>query len=146
MLFCVLIAQFRSRGGLSHSSRVMASKATRSSPCHFLATKVISSRVYVSLSVSILKYLESLLLSEVSISMSSLSNTELYSESADDFTYMKSLGLESNISTAAAEKVFYYHHDLKHWNASFPILVLIHGYPQSYVLRYLRILILCNDP
>ena len=78
--------------------------------------------------------------------MSSSLNTELYSELADDFVYMKSLGLESNISTAATEKVFCYHRDLKDWSTSSPILVLIHGYPQSYVSQSMRILVLPNVP
>ena len=46
---------------------------------------------------------------------------------------MLGLGLESNISTAATDKVFYYYRSLNNAKHSTPILVLIHGYPQSYV-------------
>ncbi|KAH7385058.1 putative Fluoroacetate dehalogenase [Cadophora sp. MPI-SDFR-AT-0126] len=63
--------------------------------------------------------------------MSSSLARELFFESANDFDHMKSLGLESNISTAAADKIFYYYRGLKNLDDPGPILVLIHGYPQS---------------
>jgi hypothetical protein len=49
----------------------------------------------------------------------------------NDVNHMTSLGLESNITTATTDKVFYYHRGLAGADASSPILVLIHGYPQS---------------
>ncbi|KAH7312870.1 putative Fluoroacetate dehalogenase [Rhexocercosporidium sp. MPI-PUGE-AT-0058] len=64
--------------------------------------------------------------------MNSSSNTECFSASAHDIRYMTSLSLESNISTAATDKIFHYHRGLEHLNGSKPILVLIHGYPQSW--------------
>ncbi|KAH6717335.1 putative Fluoroacetate dehalogenase [Leptodontidium sp. MPI-SDFR-AT-0119] len=59
------------------------------------------------------------------------SDTELCSESAHDITYMTSLGLESNINTAGSDKIFYCCRSLEQSSDSNPILVLIHGYPQS---------------
>jgi hypothetical protein len=49
----------------------------------------------------------------------------------NDVNYMTGLGLESNITTASTDKIFYYHRGLDGADASKPILVLIHGYPQS---------------
>ena len=63
----------------------------------------------------------------------SLKNPPSKMTPTDDVTHMLGLGLESNISTAAIEKVFYYHRNLKNAKNSTPILVLVHGYPQSYV-------------
>lgn len=51
--------------------------------------------------------------------------------SEDDVNHMHSLGLESNTSTAADDKLFYYHRGLANASHETPILVLIHGYPQT---------------
>jgi hypothetical protein len=48
-----------------------------------------------------------------------------------DVSFMTSLGLKSNIATASADKTFYYHRGLDNYDGSIPILVLIHGYPQT---------------
>jgi len=48
-----------------------------------------------------------------------------------DIDHMTSLGLESNLTTAATDKVFYFHRGIKDATSTNPILILIHGYPQS---------------
>ena len=55
-------------------------------------------------------------------------------QSTNDVSLMTSLGLKSNITTASADKTFYYQRDLDTYDGSKPILVLIHGYPQTWVL------------
>lgn len=52
-------------------------------------------------------------------------------ESTNDVKLMTGLGLKSNISTASADKSFYYQRGLASADGSKPILVLIHGYPQT---------------
>ncbi|PVH75459.1 putative Fluoroacetate dehalogenase [Cadophora sp. DSE1049] len=76
--------------------------------------------------------------------MSSSLITELFYASAHDITYMTSLGLESNIRTAATDLVFYYHRGLQTWDGQKPVLVLIHGYPQSW--RHIIPLLPANIP
>lgn len=51
-------------------------------------------------------------------------------ESAD-VVYMTNLGLQSNINTAAADKLFYYQRGIATLPNAVPILVLLHGYPQT---------------
>jgi hypothetical protein len=52
-------------------------------------------------------------------------------QSTNDVSLMTSLGLKSNITTTSADKTFYYHRGLETCDSSTPILVLIHGYPQT---------------
>ncbi|KAL2060884.1 hypothetical protein VTL71DRAFT_8936 [Oculimacula yallundae] len=79
--------------------------------------------------------------------MESTANAMLFSESAHDLIYMTSLGLESNIRTAEADKMFYYHRGLEKLDGSQPILVLIHGYPQSnYMWRHIIPLLPTDTP
>jgi hypothetical protein len=54
-------------------------------------------------------------------------------QSTNDVSLMTSLGLKSNITIASADKTFYYHRGLETYNSSMPILVLVHGYPQTWV-------------
>ncbi len=57
----------------------------------------------------------------------------------DDVSHMTSLGLKSNIATLSVrDKLFYYMRGLDKVSASNPILVLIHGYPQTSVLSRLN--------
>jgi hypothetical protein len=63
--------------------------------------------------------------------MDALWDTSCITASTNDVEYMTSLGLESNISTAAEEKAFYYHRGIKNTKIEKPILVLLHGYPQT---------------
>lgn len=54
--------------------------------------------------------------------------------STNDVTHMTGLGLLSNLNTASAERLFYYHRGIEtadKTSKKAPILVLIHGYPQS---------------
>ncbi|RDL35799.1 putative Fluoroacetate dehalogenase [Venustampulla echinocandica] len=53
-------------------------------------------------------------------------------QSTADVDYMTSLGLQSNISTAAADKLFYYQRGISSLSGAVPILVLLHGYPQTW--------------
>jgi hypothetical protein len=50
---------------------------------------------------------------------------------SDDIEYMTSLGLDSNVNTAATDRTFYYSRGLKSVTAGTPLLVLLHGYPQT---------------
>lgn len=63
--------------------------------------------------------------------MDSLWDTNCITTTTNDVEHMKGLGLESNISTAAEDKTFYYHRGLKNLSNEKPILVLLHGYPQT---------------
>lgn len=63
--------------------------------------------------------------------MDALWDTSCITASTNDVEYMTSLGLESNISTAAEERAFYYHRGIKNIKNDTPILVLLHGYPQT---------------
>lgn len=63
--------------------------------------------------------------------MDSLWDVNCIKARVDDVNYMTSLGLESNIESAATDKIFYYHRDLKKSSSSRPVLVLLHGYPQT---------------
>lgn len=58
-------------------------------------------------------------------------DTSCITASTEDVKYMTSLGLESNIETAAIDKVFYYHRGIKDVKVATPILVMLHGYPQT---------------
>lgn len=50
----------------------------------------------------------------------------------DDVTHMTGLGLESNFSTLGKERIFYYHRGIAGGKEiEKPVLVLLHGYPQS---------------
>ena len=53
-------------------------------------------------------------------------------ESTNDVKLMMGLGLKSNISTSSTDKTFYYQRGLENVDGSKPILVLIHGYPQTW--------------
>jgi hypothetical protein len=53
-------------------------------------------------------------------------------ELTNDVSLMTGLGLESNISTALEDGNFYYQRGLGKVDKSTPILVLIHGYPQTW--------------
>lgn len=53
-----------------------------------------------------------------------------------DVQHMTKLGLESNIETASEDKLFYYHRGVKDVAGDVPVIVLIHGYPQSSVTRH----------
>ncbi|KUJ17017.1 alpha/beta-hydrolase [Mollisia scopiformis] len=48
----------------------------------------------------------------------------------DDVTHMTGLGLESNFSTLGRDRIFYYQRGI-YGEISRPILVLLHGYPQT---------------
>jgi hypothetical protein len=49
-----------------------------------------------------------------------------------DVSYMKSLGLECNLSTSLEDGLFFYERGLQQEaNGTAPILVLIHGYPET---------------
>ena len=63
--------------------------------------------------------------------MDKLWDTSCITASTNDVEYMTSLGLESNIRTAAEEKTFYYHRGIKDPKIDQPILLLLHGYPQT---------------
>ncbi|TVY73616.1 Fluoroacetate dehalogenase [Lachnellula suecica] len=63
--------------------------------------------------------------------MDALWDTSCITASTNDVKHMTSLGLESNINNAATERVFYYHRGIKNKDIDAPILVLIHGYPQT---------------
>ncbi|EHL00331.1 alpha/beta-Hydrolase [Glarea lozoyensis ATCC 20868] len=52
--------------------------------------------------------------------------------STDDVDYMTSLGLKSNLKTTAEEKLFYYSRGLEDVKPDTPVLVLLHGYPQTW--------------
>ncbi|KAF4635650.1 hypothetical protein G7Y89_g2439 [Cudoniella acicularis] len=51
--------------------------------------------------------------------------------STRDVEHMTSLGLESNINKTPEEKIFYYRRGIGQNPKNSPILVLIHGYPQT---------------
>jgi hypothetical protein len=51
--------------------------------------------------------------------------------SGEDVKLMTGLGLESNIDTFEKDGVFYYHRALQIGSTKTPVLVLIHGYPQT---------------
>jgi hypothetical protein len=51
--------------------------------------------------------------------------------SGEDFKLMTGSGLESNIDTLEKDGVFYYHRGLQNGSTKTPILLLIHGYPQT---------------
>ncbi|KUJ08381.1 putative Fluoroacetate dehalogenase [Mollisia scopiformis] len=63
--------------------------------------------------------------------MDSLWDTRCITASSSDVEYMTSLGLESNFNTVIADKIFYYQRGLKDVKADTPILVMLHGYPQT---------------
>jgi len=63
--------------------------------------------------------------------MDSLWDTSCIAASTNDIKHMTGLGLDSNVNTTAAEKIFYYHRGIKDLKAGTPILVLLHGYPQT---------------
>ncbi|KAE8441237.1 hypothetical protein EG329_005601 [Mollisiaceae sp. DMI_Dod_QoI] len=68
-------------------------------------------------------------------------DTSCINDINNDVSHMTSLGLESNLSTAATDKIFYYHRGIKNASTTSPILVLLHGYPQTqklYVVPLLR--------
>jgi hypothetical protein len=48
-----------------------------------------------------------------------------------DVTHMTKLGLESNLSTSSADGIFFYQRRLQEVGKKAPILVLIHGYPET---------------
>jgi hypothetical protein len=48
-----------------------------------------------------------------------------------DVTHMTKLGLESNLSTSSADGIFFYQRRLQEAGKKAPILVLIHGYPET---------------
>jgi hypothetical protein len=50
---------------------------------------------------------------------------------SDDIEFMTDLGLKSSISTLEAERLFYYARGIEDASLKAPVLVLIHGYPQS---------------
>lgn len=58
-------------------------------------------------------------------------DTACISAFSDDIKHMTNLGLESNVNTAATDKVFYYHRGITGVKVETPILVLLHGYPQT---------------
>lgn len=58
-------------------------------------------------------------------------DTTCIAASTGDVNYMTSLGLESNIDTAEADKMFCYYRGIKDVKNEAPILVLLHGYPQT---------------
>ncbi|RDW63534.1 putative fluoroacetate dehalogenase [Coleophoma cylindrospora] len=58
-------------------------------------------------------------------------DTNCINDITNDVSHMTSLGLESNLSTAASDKIFYYHRGIKDASPASPILVLLHGYPQT---------------
>jgi hypothetical protein len=51
--------------------------------------------------------------------------------SNSDVTYMTSLGLECNISTSSEDGLFFYQRNLQNATERTPVLVLIHGYPET---------------
>jgi hypothetical protein len=51
--------------------------------------------------------------------------------SNSDVTYMTSLGLECNLSTSSEDGLFFYQRNLQNANERTPVLVLIHGYPET---------------
>ncbi|CAG8960717.1 hypothetical protein HYFRA_00002253 [Hymenoscyphus fraxineus] len=53
-------------------------------------------------------------------------------DSVDDIQYITSLDLESNIESAAKDKIFFYHRGVKELSHGKPILMLLHGYPQTW--------------
>ncbi|KAG9231319.1 putative Fluoroacetate dehalogenase [Amylocarpus encephaloides] len=61
-------------------------------------------------------------------------DTTCITASSDDIKYMESLGLHSNVETTTANKVFYYQRGISNAKVGTPILVLIHGYPQTNFL------------
>jgi hypothetical protein len=63
--------------------------------------------------------------------MDKLWDTSCITASTNDVEHMTSLGLQSNISTAAEEKTFHYHRGIKDPRNDKPTLVLLHGYPQT---------------
>lgn len=63
--------------------------------------------------------------------MDSTWDTACITASSDDIKYMTNLGLESNVYSAAADRVFYYQRGIKDVQAGMPILLLLHGYPQT---------------
>jgi hypothetical protein len=48
-----------------------------------------------------------------------------------DVTHMTNLGLKSNLSTSSADGIFFYQRGLQEAGKKTPILVLIHGYPET---------------
>ena len=63
--------------------------------------------------------------------MDKLWDTSCTLATANDVKHMTSLGLKSNLGTAAEEKTFYYQRGIKDTKNEKPILVLLHGYPQT---------------
>ncbi|CAG8976014.1 hypothetical protein HYALB_00007541 [Hymenoscyphus albidus] len=63
--------------------------------------------------------------------MDSLFDDNCITARLDDVQYMTSLGLESNIGSAAKDKVFFYHRGVKDLSSRKVILILLHGYPQT---------------
>ena len=63
--------------------------------------------------------------------MDSLWDKACIKASVDNVTHMANIGLDSNIDTTAIDKIFYYHRGIKELKANTPILVLLHGYPQT---------------
>jgi hypothetical protein len=63
--------------------------------------------------------------------MDAIWDTACISASSEDVDYMTKLGLKSNFNTAATDRVFHYSRGLEDVKASTPILVLLHGYPQT---------------
>ncbi|KAH6673352.1 putative Fluoroacetate dehalogenase [Halenospora varia] len=56
----------------------------------------------------------------------------------DDVSHMESLGLESNLDTASMDSLFYYSRGIERQKIDTPVLVLIHGYPQtSFMWRHI---------
>lgn len=67
--------------------------------------------------------------------------------SRDDIKLMEGLGLEHNIHTLEKDGIFYYHRGLKCGSPKTPVLVLIHGYPQTnFMWRHLIPLLPTNIP
>jgi hypothetical protein len=52
-------------------------------------------------------------------------------QSIHDISLMTSLGLKSNITTPSTDKTFNYQRGLENYDSSKPILVVLHGYPQT---------------
>jgi hypothetical protein len=52
-------------------------------------------------------------------------------ESTNDVSLMTGLGVENNATNTSANKIFHYRRGLEEADTSTPILVLIHGYPQT---------------
>ena len=49
-----------------------------------------------------------------------------------DVSYMTSLGLDRNLSSDSEDGLFFYQRGLQqHANGTAPVLVLIHGYPET---------------